>query len=500
MNFDSLLAFPWPVWTILVPLVAALSAFLIPRLATLCGALVALLSPLLAAAVAWQLFSLGPQRYPVGGWPGFFSPHLFVDGLTAVMLLMAAVVGALITVYGLGYFRAGHGFHSGGTEKVFFWPLWLFLLAALNALFLAADAFNIYVTLELLALSAVPLAALSGAAGAIGAALRYFLVSLLGSLCYLLGVGLLYSKFATVDLATLAGLMTPVPAAWVALALMIAGLLLKTALFPLHFWLPPAHSSAPAPVSAALSALVVKASFYLLLRLWFDVFSGLATPALATLLGVLGSAAVIWGSLQACLQQRLKLLVAYSTVAQLGYLFLLFPLALGQAPFVAWSGGVLFALSHALGKSAMFLSAGCIMQATGHDRIADLAGYGQKLTLPLVVFALAAVSIIGLPPSGGFLAKWMLLNAALVSGQWWWVLVMMAGTMLAGGYILRVLAKAFLSAPGSAECHPVPAVMQYSALVLALMAFGLGLLAGHPVALLEVGAPLSGPPLAEVGR
>ncbi len=500
MSFESLLALPWPLWCILVPLVAAVSAFLSPRLAPPCGVLAALLNLLLAAAAAWQVFSLGPQRYPVGGWPGFFSPHLFVDGLSAVMLLMTAVVGALVSVYALGYFRAGHLSHGPGSEKIFFWPLWLFLLAALNALFLAADAFNLYVTLELLALSAVPLAALSGEAGAVGAALRYFLVSLLGSLCYLLGVGLLYSRFATVDLATLAEVMAPVPAAWVALALMSAGLLLKTALFPLHFWLPPAHSSAPAPVSAALSALVVKASFYLLLRLWFDVFPALTTPALATLLGGLGAAAVLWGSLQACLQKRLKLLVAYSTVAQLGYLFLLFPLALGPAPFAAWSGGVLFALSHAFGKSAMFLSAGCIMQATGHDRIADLAGYGQKLTLPLVIFSLAAVSIIGLPPSGGFLAKWMLLNAALVSGQWWWVLVMMAGTVLAAGYVVRVLAKAFSGAAEAAECRPVPAAMQYSALALALLAFGLGLLAGYPVALLDIGAPLAGSPLMEVGR
>ncbi|BCR03578.1 NADH dehydrogenase [Desulfuromonas versatilis] len=476
--------FPWAVMLIAAPLLTGTLAFCWRRAGPALGGGTALLIPALAAGLLHQVLAAGPQRYALGGWTGELGPNLYADGLSVLMLAMTALVGALVTFSARGYYRQG----ESGT---LFWPLWLLLWAALNALFLAADAFNLYVTLELLALSAVPLAALPGGP-ALGAALRYLLTSLLGSLCYLLGVGLLYAAFATVDLELLGRAMVPIPAAKVALALMTVGLLLKTALFPLHFWLPPAHANAPAPVSAALSALVVKASFYLLVRLWFQVFPGVAIPALANLLGALGAAAVLWGSLQACRQERLKLLVAYSTVAQLGYLFLLFPLAQGPTAYTAWSGAMLFAVSHAFGKSAMFLTAGSVMHAAGHDRLAGLAGLGRQLTMPLVVFALAAVGIIGLPPSGGFMAKWLLLNAALVQGQWWWVVVMAAGSLLAATYVIRVLVLAFRDEPNPTVCHPVPATMQWSALTLALLAFGLGLLAGYPVGLLEIGAPVGG--------
>ena len=171
------------------------------------------------------------------------------------------------------------------------------------------------------------LVALAGKRAALTAALRYLFVSLSASLFYLLGVGLVYGQCATVDLPSLAAKAQPGPTLWVALALMTGGLIAKAALFPMHFWLPPAHANAPAPVSALLSALVVKGSFYILLRLWFEAFPALLTPAVAQLFGLLGAAAILWGSVNALFQSRLKLLIAYSTVAQLGYLFLLFPLA-----------------------------------------------------------------------------------------------------------------------------------------------------------------------------
>ena len=269
---------------------------------------------------------------------------------------------------------------------------------------------------------------------------------------------------------------------------MSTGLVLKTALFPLHFWLPPAHASAPAPVSALLSALVVKASFYLLLRLWLDVFGAL-TPAVGTVLGVLGAVAVIWGSIQALRQVRLKLLVAYSTVAQLGYLFLAFPLAAGAAA-IACSGAVYFALAHALAKAAMFLAAGNILQFGGHDRIVGLDRVAQRLPLSLGAFALAGVSIMGLPPSGGFVAKWLLLEAALLGGQWGWVLVIITGSLLAAAYVFKVVGHAFTQAQAPHESRAVPPVMEWAALVLALGSLLLGLIASQALPLMQAGEAL----------
>jgi len=470
---------PWGVLVILLPLAGALVCFLWPRHGVPLGLLTALGMVAGVTGLCWQVLDQGTQRITIGGWGAPLGIDLYVDGLSLLMLLMTAVVGLGISIYSSGYFERN-------TATVF-WPLWLFLWAALNALLLSADIFNLYVTLELMGLAAVALVALAGGADALTAAMRYLLVSLLGSLCYLLGVALLYHSFGSVDIAILAQRVEPLPAVWAATGLMSAGLLLKTALFPLHFWLPPAHASAPAPVSALLSALVVMASFYILLRLWLEVFApGSAAPA--QLLGLLGAAAVLWGGVQALRQTRLKLLIAYSTVAQLGYLFLAFPLATS----FAWKGALYLLLSHALAKAAMFMAAGNILRFGGHDRIADLDRVAQRLPLTLTAFSLAGISLMGLPPSGGFIGKWILLDAALYSGQWWWALILIMGGLLTAAYVFKVVGYAFTQSEVTHTASAVPARMEWTALLLALAAVLLGLFALWPLALLDIGFPFAG--------
>jgi len=475
----TMAAIPWGVMAILLPLAGAMACFLSPRRASPLGLITALGVVACAAGLGWQVAEQGAQRYAIGGWGAPLGIDLYADGLSLLMLMVTAVVGLGISVYSSGYFNR--------EKAVNFWPLWMFLWSALNALFLSADIFNLYVTLELLGLAAVALVALAGGADALTGAMRYLLVSLLGSLAYLLGVALLYHSFGCLDIALLAERMEPSPAVMAAMGLMSAGLLLKTALFPLHFWLPPAHASAPAPVSALLSALVVKASFYILLRLWLDVFP-VTAAGLGQLLGLLGAAAVLWGGLQALRQTRLKMLIAYSTVAQLGYLFLAFPLGSN----VAWQGALYLLLSHALAKAAMFMAAGNILCFGGHDRIADLDRVAQRLPLSLAAFGLAGVSIMGLPPSGGFIAKWLLLEAAMRSGQWWWVIILILGGLLAAAYVFKVIGYAFTQAVMTHEARAVPATMEWAALVLALVAILLGLVAPWPLALMEIGLPFGG--------
>ena len=213
----------------------------------------------------------------------------------------------------------------------------------------------------------------------------------------------------------------------------------KTALFPLHLWLPPAHANAPAAASAVLSGLVVKGSFFLVVRLWFDVFVALPRRDPWRDLAALGSAAILFGSVLALRQARLKLLIAYSTVAQIGYLFLMFPLGAGPWAADAFSGGIMQALSHAFAKAAMFLSAGLIAESLGHDRIAELGGAARAMPATFLALGLGGLSLVGLPPSGGFVAKWLLMKASIQSSQWLWAVVMAAGGLLAGGYLYRVL-------------------------------------------------------------
>lgn len=470
---------PWGVILILLPLAGGMLCFLWPGMARRVGLVTAFAVALSVAGLGQQILVDGVYRHAVGGWGAPLGIDLHADGLSLLMLAMTALVGLGVSIYSAGYFQGEHSAR--------FWPLWLFLLAALNTLFLAADIFNLYVTLELMGLAAVALTALGGGSDALTGAMRYLLATLLGSLAYLFGVALLYHSFGSVDIAILAQRVEPTPIVWAALGLMGAGLTLKTALFPLHFWLPPAHASAPAPVSAVLSALVVKASFYILVRLCLEIFGPLGA-GVAGGFGLLGAAAVLWGSLQALRQTRLKLLVAYSTVAQMGYLFLAFPLA-AAAGITAWSAAAYLALSHALAKTAMFLAAGNLLHFGGHDRIADLDRVVQRLPLTAVAFALAGVSIMGLPPSGGFIGKWLLLEAALVQGRWDLAAVMILGGLLAAGYVFKVLGYAFTQATVAHESRAVPASMEWAALLLASAAILLGFLAPSVLSLVGIGDP-----------
>lgn len=458
-------------WSVLIPLAAALVAFASPRgAAAWLGMGGAVATAAAAVALAYEVLATGVAvTHVVGGWQAPLGIELYADALAALMVSMTAAVGFGISIYAAGYF---HARDADGGEM--FWPLWLVLWAGMNALFLSADVFNLYVTLEVVGLAAVALAALGGGA-ATAAALRYLLVSVAGSLAYLLGVALLYAEYGQLGLAGLAAVAQASPATGVAAGLMIAGLAMKTALWPLHFWLPPAHAGAATPVSALLSALVVKASFYLLLRLWLTVFP--ASEVAGQFLAALGAAAVILGSLAALTAARLKMLVAYSTVGQIGYFFLALPL-LGAAGSggAAFQGITMFAVADGFAKAAMFMAAGNVLRLLGSDRLSDVARAARAAPLTLVAFALAGISLIGLPPSGGFLSKWLMLSAAIAAGEWWWALVIAGGGLLAAGYVFRVLRQAFVPA---SEPEPAPPrlarALELTPLALALVAFFMGM-------------------------
>jgi len=389
---------------VVLPLLGAMGSFVLGgRAGRRLAVAVTTVNLAMATSLAVGVARYGRWTYDVGGWGAPLGIGLAVDGLSALMLLLTGVVGLAIAAYA-GPYLEHEGEARDGTGSGLFWPLWCAIVAGLNALFVSADVFNMYVCLEVLGLSAISLVALAGSLAALTAATRYLLLALFGSLAYLLGVGLLYSAYGALELGALAALLQPGPPVYAALGLMMVGLLLKAALFPLHFWLPRAHADAPAPASALLSGLVVTAAFYVVVRLWFQVFDSVLPAAVAHGVGVLACAAILWGGIQALFQERLKLLLAYSTVSQLGYLFLLFPLSVsgGLAAQYAWQGGVYAALAHGCAKAAAFLATGALMQCLGHDRIGELRGAGWHLPFLIAALSLAGVSLMGLPPSGGF--------------------------------------------------------------------------------------------------
>lgn len=456
------------VWLVLLPLAWATLAFV---LGPGRGAWVAVgglgVQLWLALDLAQKVGAGGTVPHAVGGWGAPLGIDLAADGLSAAMLLLTQTIALPLAVYARAYFKADD------PAVRYFWPLAGFLIAGLNALFLSADLFNIYVTLELVGLAAVGLVAVGGGAPQLAAALRYLFATLVGSGAYLLGVALIYGTYGTVSISTLLPLVTAEAPrlVWIAGVLMVLGLMLKTALFPFHFWLPPAHGSAPAPVSALLSALVVKASFYLILRLWLGPMQPLF-PDFAWLLALLGTAAIFWGSWRAIRAAKLKQLIAYSTVAQLGYLFLIFPLLAEPG---ALKAVVMQAFAHGLAKAAMFAAAGVMIRATGQDTVAGLAGAVDRLPITLFAFGLAGMTLMGLPPSSGFLAKWQIIETALAQGYWIIAVVVLAGGLLAAVYVFRVLRQAFLHAPDGGAVVPVPRTLEWAAFALAAASVLLGL-------------------------
>ncbi len=473
---------------VLVPVVAACLALVLPGrwrwLAVAAGLLP------LPLAMAWLTGELGREGLITVAVAGFEAPLGIVwrlDGLSAVLVWLNIIIALLVGLHAAAHYPADklNGFR--------FWPLWLLLSGAMNALLLSADLFNLFVTLELVTLAAIGLLVVDRKPQAMRAAVRYLLLALLGSLFYLLGVALVYGQTGTLDLYQAAGVLQPDLLGHTALVLMTVGLLVKAAIFPLHGWLPAAHGNAPGPVSAVLSAMVVKVAVYLVWRLWLWLAGDWAIPAGLTMLGLLGALAIVYGSLQALVQQRVKMIVAYSTVAQLGYLMLLFPL-LGLVAFQATSYHL---LSHGLAKAAMFLAAANLLTRLGTDQLGDLRGADRRMPLDVFTLALAGVSILGLPPSGGFIAKWLMLQTALAQGGWLWVGVILVGGLLAAAYLFRVLAVLCARPVACPELPVSGKADQLTSLValgLALAALAAGFVPAPVLKLLATAWPLGGAP------
>lgn len=471
----------WMAALVGLPLLGAAAAFVRPRRGTESAFVTAAAILVAGGGLLWVVAEQGTFEIALAGWQPPLGMVWRADALAALLLAMTALVAATGTLF------AWYHLHAHAAKLAHFWPLFLFLWAALNVLFLSRDVFNVYVALELSSLAAVAVVAVAGGEAALRGAMRYLLFALFGSITYLLGVAVLYAGFGSLDFVHLAQAIAPSPAAVAALGLMTAGLFAKGALFPLHAWLPPAHSAAPAAGSALLSGVVVMSAVYILLRLWLEVFAAVPSMAGRQLLGTLGAAGVVWGSVLALFQCRLKLLVAYSTVAQLGYLLLVFPLA-GSGPggAEAYSGGVYLALAHGLAKAAMFLAAGLVLEALGHDRIDGIQGAAHHMPITVFALALAGLTLMGLPPSGGFVAKWVMLHAAFASGQWWWAVVLLGGGLLAAAYVFRILLPAFRPPEQQSRgFEKVPLGAEVLVLVLAGGSVLLGLVAAAPLELLQ---------------
>lgn len=470
-----------PVLIVVVPLLAAVLVPLIAlrsvRLAQATTLLVLGGVVLGAGTALLRVLAHGVWRYALGGWAPPWGIEYVIDPLAAGMATLIAGMAIPAVVY------AGPHVYGWAAGRVgAFYGLFLLLVAGLVGMVVTGDMFNLYVFLEISSLAAYALLA-SGGLRATIATFRYLIIGTIAATFYLLGVGYLYAITGTLNMADLTARLPTIVtsrAFVVAVAFLVIGLSIKAALFPLHGWLPDVYTYAPAPVSGFIAAVMTKVSAYVLLRILYFVLrtEGAARDAL-TLLGWAAAVAILAGAFLALAQRDIRRMLAYSSVGQIAYIVLGITL---ETP-AAMIGALLHVLNHAVMKGCLFLAVGGVQWRTGRNQIPEFSGMGQRMPLTMAAFVVAALSMIGMPPTAGFFSKWYLLTGALEARNSMAVVVLIASSLLSVGYFFRVFAVAYFSPLEATTDAPaaqwwrqeLPASMLGPIVVLALAVLALGL-------------------------
>ena len=465
-----------PALQVVVPLFGAPLCTLIGRGARAWGfsLLVTWTAFALAIALMAKVAADGPISYMMGDWPAPWGIEYRVDFLNAFVALFVTGVAAAVIPF---------AYHSVAAEipadrHRLFYTAYLLTFAGLLGMTVTGDAFNAFVFMEISSLSGYVLVSLGRDRRALFASYQYLVLGTIGATFFVIAIGLLYIATGTLNMADLAARIPALEGNLVviaAYAFLLVGLCLKVALFPLHLWLPNAYTYAPSMVSALLAATATKVGIYLILRFMFGVFGvGFSVGAhpVTILLMPLALIAAVSGSLVAITQINVKRVLAYSSVAQIGYIVI----GIAFATSTGLTGAVVHLFNHALMKGAMFLALGAVMLRVGGTRIEHLKGLGKRMPLTMAAFVAAGLSMIGVPGTVGFVSKWYLVLAALEAG-WWPVAVVIIGTsILAIAYVWRVVEAAYFAEPDTpsevAEA-PWPMVAATWALAGACILFGL---------------------------
>ncbi|HSV30859.1 MAG TPA: proton-conducting transporter membrane subunit [Atribacteraceae bacterium] len=381
----------------------------------------------------------GSIVYEFSGWSIPYGIAFVFDHLSAFFVLIVGVLTFCAILYSLATIRK-----YGGTWN--YYSLIMFLVAGMNNIVLTGDLFNLFVFMEITLFASYALVAFQGRAEQFEAAFKYAIMGFISSTFILIGIGSLYNLFSTLTLMHISSLLTTTPALNLVFALFLVGFGFKAALFPFHFWLPDVHSSAPTPVSALLSGVLVKVlGAYGLLRLFYTVFGAPRLPL--ELLVVLGITTLLIGALMALPQQDIKRMLAYSSVSSMGYI--LFACGLGTPLGVL--GALYHMLNHSLSKSLLFLNAGEIERAEGTRRMDLMQGKSGRFLYTTSWVGILGIS--GVPPFGGFFSKLIIVLAAVQAGKTIFAVIAVAASVLTLAYYLAMMGKVFPKGPPSIVNH-----------------------------------------------
>lgn len=452
-----------PAFIVVTPLlISALTALIPSRLSHLAW-LLALLSTGFSLSAAWLNKSAAEGMrvsYALGGWPPPWGIEFITDGASALVTVVISGLAFVSTVYAKPLIE--NEISKGDIPRVY--SAWQLTIGALLGLVMTADAFNLFVFLEISALSAVTLIAMGAGRDrrALVAAYNYLVIGAVGATFYVMGVGFLYAMTGTLNMADLADRLpdvtTRVPV-YVGMAFMVAGIFVKAAVFPVHMWLPGAYGFAPTAVSALLAAVATKASIYVLGRLLFTVFDDLGEVTDLMLNWVvlpLSLSAIFVGTILAIWERDLKKLLAQSSIAQIGYITLGF----GLGTSAGISAGFIHIANHALIKGGMFMAVGGLALALGRRAgINNIEGLGRLMPVTTSALTICGLSLIGLPLTAGFISKVYLVLAIIASEYWMIAALVLVSSALSVIYLWKIMEAIWMKpAPHGVTINENPAV------------------------------------------
>ena len=432
-----------PVLLVVVPLVAAPIAALLnrPRLSWAVAVGATLWALYAALELLSQTMVSGAIHYELGGWTAPYGIEYVVDAANAWVVVIVALIGALVTPYA----RKSVEREITKDRIPLFYAAFILCLTGLLGIAVTGDVFNVFVFLEISSLSAYALIALGNDRRALTASFQYLIMGSVGATFIVIGIGLMYVMTGTLNMADLADRLPEVASSRtipVAFTFLTVGITLKLALFPLHMWLPNAYTYAPSAVTAFIASTATKVAVYLLLRFFFTIFGATFSfdvMQLDRILMPLALIAIVAMSLVAIYQKNVKRLLAYSSVAQIGYMVL----GISFVSVLGLTAGILHLFNHALMKGALFMSMGCVMYRVGSVRLEQMNGLGRAMPWTMAAFVVGGLSLIGVPLTVGFVSKWYLVQAALEQGMWPVAGVVLLGSLLALMYVWKVVEVAY---------------------------------------------------------
>jgi multicomponent Na+:H+ antiporter subunit D len=463
---------------VILPLLAAPVAAILPngRLPWLLTLIVSWVCFGFAISLLCDVMDNGAISYELGGWAPPWGIEYRIDAVNAFVALIVAGIGAIALPYAC--LSVAREIPEDRTSL--FYAAFLLCFTGLLGITLTGDVFNVFVFLEISSLSSYALISMGRDRRALVAAYQYLIMGTIGATFLLIGIGLIYISTGSLNMADLSQRLPDVldhRMVHTAFAFIVIGVALKLALFPLHLWLPNAYTYAPSFVTVFLAATATKVAVYVMIRMVYIVFPdgfAIATP-FDELFLILGAAGILLTSIYAIYQRDVKRLLAYSSVAQIGYMVL----GIGFASTLGLTATLVHLFNHALMKAALFMAVGAIVYRVGSSRLENLNGLGRQMPWTFAAIFIAGLSLIGLPGTAGFISKWYLVLAALEQNAWVLVAIILAGSLLAVVYMWKIVETLYFRAPNTSAEHgaikeaPLMLLLPTWILVIANIYFGL---------------------------